>query len=589
MRRVAFLPGRGLVACAALTLLASCGGGEGGGMSLLPSGPLTPPPASAPAPAPGALAPPVPPPPAPQPELGVDCAGEHCGAVAPGRYGGSGTGVWRYVNAGTEAATLPVSIQGVAGREVTVIYANPTALPATMPRLVLEPALPKAAAVARQRAAPPRRYHSASDMLARAVAGERLAASRRGPPRARAAAPRAQAQAQAPARVGDTRHWWYGDSWDAMEARAAVLRKALRADDGRAVYLWVEEGEHGEGKVDDAKLEAFAQRIAGGPQSIYAMATRLAGALWGPHADEGLIPPEGQPLHIVYVNFNRDQEPFGYMGRFIPVNNFLRDPNDEYLKYSNEALVFFMDTETIYLGEPWWGIQMQTSALAHEMTHLANFYRRSVLMSEDGSGHAPRFAPFLEETSALMMQDIVDADLDPGYHTLYSYRFPEWLHKSLGNCSYTVWNAALDDEHCASYDTASSFGGYLLRHYGLDFYRSLLRSTFAGDSLQRLDDAILRAGGSGFAEAFRRWGTMAALLPDDTSPQGFGMPQRLEEGFWLPPIPGPMYSAVREWPSSVPAALAPHAQFPFRRTPVGDRYEELLSVPPGVALTVVVQ
>lgn len=564
------------MAVALVWLLASCGGGGGSGVGFLPPPVPGDPPAQPVDPTPV-------PEPVPAPSLSVDCSGEHCGAASPDRYAGSGVGVWRYINSGTMPVNVPVSIQGVESREVTVIYANPTPAHVPMPVLHLEPDPPAPPTLARKAAPPPVQRDRYADRMAQ---DERLLARR--PPR-KADPARAFRRAAVPARsaqVGAAREWFVRETEDRFSTRLVTLRKTVTAARGRVVNLWVEDSEYGEGKITQEAVERMAQSFGQGDYQIYAMATYVAGEPWGEHPFENLIGAQ-QPLDIVFFNVDRNGQAGGLAGRFSPLNNYLRDPDDELLKYSNESLAFEMDTEYLYLlGD--FGLQSQISTLTHELTHMINFYQRGIRMAEEDGRMPYRFDVVVGETVAMMMQDLTDYNVDPGFHSLYQESMPLWLGRGLGNCSYTLWDADIHAP-CFGYQQAASFGGYLLRQYGVAFFNGLLFNRSSTDSLAVLDDAIRRAGGPGFAEAWRRWGTMAALLPHDASPKGFGMPALSEHGFWAWPIPGSDFALDRRWPAPAPSAMAPYAQFPLRRTPVGDHYQELLTVPPGIALTVVVQ
>lgn len=563
--------------CVVLPLAASCGGGGGGGFPLLPTGQVAPTPA--PGPGPGEPGRPADPPPAPA--LSVDCEGTHCGALAADRYAGSGVGIWRYVNDRPDTVQVPVSIQGVQGRELTLIYANPTAAPLPMPALRLEADAP---AMARQAGPALSRIHAGVSHGPRAFDARKYLRQAGGArPAMRAAAP------SSPAQVGQQRDWFAWEDDNSVSTRTIVLQRTVTAARGRVVNFWVEESEYGEGRVTPPMLEQIVQRFAQGPTQIYAMVTYVAGDPWGEHSYENLIEPS-QPLDVVLYNFDRNGSPFGFSGMVSRVNNFRRVPDDEFLRYSNESLAMMMDTESLYMGEQHpLGPKIAVSAMAHELTHLINFYQRGVGMRDEAGQRDYQFADFLEETTGLMMQDLVDDRVDPDFSNLY-YSYSDWLHVGLGNCSLTVWSGDPFAD-CTGYSSGASYGSFLLRHYGLAFYRGLLRNQSSTDSLAVLDDAIRQAGGPGFAETWRRWGTMAALLPHDASPAGFGMPERvLDDGrFWLPPVPRELFLPYRVWPSQLPSELAPHAQFPLRRTPTDDPYRELLPVPPGMALTVVVQ
>ncbi|WP_187360141.1 M30 family zinc metallopeptidase [Chitinolyticbacter meiyuanensis] len=375
--------------------------------------------------------------------------------------------------------------------------------------------------------------------------------------------------------VGNNQIWYV--HVDQMETRTATLRRKLTAADGRIINFWVENGEFAGDRLTETQLDTIASRFSTGSNAIYGMVTGLAGEPWGAHSLNDLIGPN-QELDIVLVNFDHDNQPYGLMGYFWSYNNFKRSTSTP---QSNESLSLYLDTETIYRTAGDTGLKTQLNTLAHELTHMINFYQRGVVLDNT-------FDTFLEETSALMMEDIVGLRIDPDYHPIRDGRFPDWLNQAGYNCNVTTWD---DDSGsaCFSYSVNGSFGGYLLRYYGVEFYRRLLRDDSSSNSVTLLDNAIRGVGGLGLADAVRRWGTSIALLPALGTPATFGYPERIDSGYTLPGINGPDYLADRVLPSSVPSMLQGYAHFPVVRTPAGNSYNETISVPPGTTLSVIVQ
>ncbi len=300
-------------------------------------------------------------------------------------------------------------------------------------------------------------------------------------------------------------------------------------------------------------------------------------------------------MDIVFVNFDRNNRPYGLLGYFWSLHNFLRDANDPDLKYSNQSLSFYMDSETLYLTKDAngnltdQGLKEQISTLGHELTHMINFYQRSVLMYESSTGRDFSFDTFLEEMSAMMMEDWVSLRLDASFNTIRDGRFPEWLANAAYNCDLTRWINETSNT-CFSYNVSGSFGGFLLRQYGMGFYQNLLRNRDSTDSLAMLDNAIRSIDpATGLDSALVRWGTSIALLPATTSPVGYAYPEQLIAGYLLPALNGPDYIDDRILPRTVPTYLEGYAHFPLERHPVGASYSEVIPVPPGVTLSVVAQ
>ena len=103
---------------AAAGTLAACGGGGGGG-----GGSSGATPAATPA-TPASI------------NLAAACSGSNCGALG-NTYAGSGVGVWQATNTGGSAGTVNVSIAGLTGQNVTLIYTNQGAVAQPMPSVSL--------------------------------------------------------------------------------------------------------------------------------------------------------------------------------------------------------------------------------------------------------------------------------------------------------------------------------------------------------------------------------------------------------------------------------------------------------------------
>lgn len=99
-----------------------------------------------------------------------------------------------------------------------------------------------------------------------------------------------------------------------------------------------------------------------------------------------MISPSTQSLNIVLVNLTPDSKPYGLLGYFFGANNFLKTSSPN----SNESLVVFLDTETIYvhkdLADKEQGIVDSLLALSHEFVHMINFYERTVSKEPDANG-----------------------------------------------------------------------------------------------------------------------------------------------------------------------------------------------------------
>lgn len=537
------------IALALGAVLAGCGGGGGGG----PSGPSS--------------------------QLTAACSGTACGAANATTYSGQGVGVWSYTNTTQAEQQIPVALTNLGSKQVTLIYTNNGDASVPMPALTLTPPAATTATAQKSLSAAPATGNQIPERI------------RNFKPRLTAADTQARQsikpQAAAILPVGSQRSWFVETGSSKIETRQATLRRqaSVPTPTGtRIINVWLEDSEYDAAKVSDAMLDTLVQRFTSGSDAVYPLITGLSGEPWGAHSYSNLIDPD-QPLDIVFVNFVPDRTPYGLLGYFWSLNNFKADPADPDVKYSNQSLSFYMDTETLYL-DPAAGMTNQISTLSHEFVHMTNFYRRSVQLSKPGTDYA--FDTFLEEMSAMMGEDIVAQRVTPGFNSIASGRVPSWLSRSGFNCDPAAWSADTAAP-CFGYDVNGSLGAYLVRQYGVGFYKQLLSNTTSTDSLQVLGNAIQQAGGPTLPVAIQRWGANIALLPGDV-PSGYGWPARTEQGFTLAAINGSSLASSRVLPTTVPVNLNARGHFPFLRQPDAQgTYQEQLRVPAGSTLTAVVR
>ncbi|WP_342051132.1 MULTISPECIES: M30 family zinc metallopeptidase [unclassified Cupriavidus] len=499
------------------------------------------------------------------------CSG--CAAVDANTYAGSGIGVWQNINATASAVDMPISISGLGGQDVTLVFTNQTGTAQTMPTIPLTASyLPAIAASAIQlddgKSAITRRISDFNRDGWAALAGPRKAGingSSFGTVPQRAAYT-----------VGDTRNFFHEDN----SVRATTLVRTDTASDGTVVNFWVESAESDPTKVSAAIVNAlYAGFVPTG--KIYDMLKQTGGPVWGPHPYTDLISGAvAQPIDIVILNFDNNGRPFGVVGYFYARNALTTAGS----AFSNQSVSLYLDAETLYLGGSS-GLQSMLLTMAHEGMHMQNFYRRAVVQ-----GPANAFDTWLEEGTAMMMEDFASQSIDPTYNAIRDVRFPNYVGYKAGsyNCSLTTWDPF--GAACDSYSVSGSLGGFLDRQLGLAFYKHLLTNVSSTDSLAVLDSSIRAiAPTSSLGEQLRRFGATSASLMKAPSPAGFGFPARAEGGFTLPVIDPQALLATRTLTQSVPATLQPYASLPVVRRAVSGTYSETVKVPAGSTLSVVIQ
>lgn len=561
-----------IASLAAAAILAACGGGGGGGEGGAAG-------------TAGASAPPVAAIDTPSP---LTAACTDCGAVDGSTYAGAGTGVWQVSNTGSLAKDFPLAIKGLTGQLVTLVFTNESAQEVAMPSLqilssstTLAPTLSKSMAGGGDSADAGTAFNADvanfnRDGFARLLSTPTAAAG----VAAKLSALSAPTAPAATYTVGQQRTVYLLD----RSQRTVRLAGQRATGDGTVVNVWVETSE-----IDPARVSAtLSDRVRdafAGAGGIYDMLVKVGGPLWGPHGHTELLPGSGQPIDIFLVNFDRNAQPYGMGGYFWGLNNFKTGAGQ--LAYSNESLSMYMDTETMYLdGER--GLRQVVTALAHEGMHMQNFYRRSVSM---GSQFA--FDDWLEEMSALMMEDWASYALDTSHNAIRDARLPYYLnYRGSGsyNCELTRWDPM--GTVCESYAVVGSFGGYLNRQFGLGFFQSVLRSTGLTDSAAVLEAAIkAQRPDSGIGQELRRFSSAAAgLVPLSAGVAGYSMPMRNDDGLQLVAMdPAALGESGRGLPAAVPSTLKGFASFPVSRFRLTGSYKETVRVPQGSTLTVVIR
>ncbi|WP_454762990.1 M30 family zinc metallopeptidase [Cupriavidus campinensis] len=516
-------------------------------------------------------------PPEPLLVTGLDqaCSGALCGAATSASFSGSGTGIWDRTNASAASVDMQYSLSGLAGTSVSLMLTNLSNGVALLPTSLSASQLD---ATTVTRLSP---QALTADATAEATMREIAAFNRSGWADAvKAAQPMRQTlgvlapHATALPAPGAQKSWYHLDK----TLRPATLQKQVTATDGTVVNFWVEDSQFNVANgIDLTMVDSLAAAFAGHGQ-IYDMLTGVGGAVWGANAYPTTVLPTGQPVDIVILNFDNDGKGYGTVGYFWGLHNLLKTADSR----SNESVSLYLDSETLALGGAA-GMQAMKMTMAHEGTHMQNFYRRAVLMG-------PSFAydDWLEEMTAMQMEDFLSYSIDPTYNAIRDVRFPDFYRKSSYNCPLLMFTGG--SATCESYSVSGSFGGFLDRQLGLAFYKDLLTRQVAS-SKDALDQAIRVAQpGLTFDQALMRWAvTNGSGMPAAKAPAGYGYPLRPDSGFVLPEIDPASASnaALRKLPAVVPAFLQGLGTLPLTRTATDGVYSDKVRVPAGVALSVV--
>jgi outer membrane murein-binding lipoprotein Lpp len=467
------------------------------------------------------------------------CNGASCGNSLSA-YNGTGSNVWSYKNSGATFSTLSVSITNIPNKDITIVYTNEGTSSVNLPSIPIDTTL-KNEIYPYGEEYDEEEYEEESyefrepdfmrDDLPELIESDDISLS------------------QTPSfkvwSVGNKYNWKIYKDYGAT-SRPSTLRRQVIAN-GRTINIWVEDSEYANGNMNEAKINSIASNVG----TIYTNVVKVAGEPWGTHKASNLISSD-QPLDIVF--FNSGGTVAGY---FWGLNNYKGDSN------SNEAVAIFLDTHMSNVPA--------LSVIAHELTHAINFYQRYVLM-----GSSNGYATFLSEMTAVMMQDVIADKIS--FNGAVG-RYMSWLSTPLYHCN-------IGAGACDVYNTGGSFGAFLLRQHGINFYKTLLRAN--GSSMNVFATALKNYGG--LELALRNWGASIAMFPAATAPKGFGYPARINDnGFNLWAFDGNAYRRYRTLPASSPATLAPNAHFPFLRKAVDGKYNESFVVPSSVSVSIVVK
>jgi len=502
-------------------------------------------------------------------EFSPDCSGAKCGASG-NSYTGNGVGIWRYTNSGSGTQRVNATLQNVKNKDITVILTNETPNSISFAPPSQSVALPKYSQAVEDET--DRTNHIPQiirdfDVTPLLVEGQNDEGDEDVSVR----------NIQKSENIGDVRSWLVQPK-NTFESRSTKLVKQSLLN-GWTINFWIEQSEAA--KVSDALLNDMKNTFT----SMYSTISDTAGKPWGTQPYSGFITANEKTVNIVFVNFDNDHSPYGLMGYFWSLNNFKKSAgscniyastSSELLKCSNEALVVFIDTETLYL-DGLRGENSVKSTLAHEFTHLVSFYERSLKLQVTDE-------VFFGEMTAMMMEDIVADKTDPLviFHDIKD-RHKRWL---IGdhNCDFINW----DSTACSSvynYSSAGSFGAYLLRTYGIDFYKKLLKKKENGTAGMIGKVIKEQSSSDNFSRAVQRWGASIALIPSNIAPAKFGYPERYESGITLYDFDD---ATNRALPSSW-GTLNAYGHYAVARQSSSDTFSEEFRVPSGVSVTIVVK
>ncbi|MFZ6752329.1 PKD domain-containing protein [Undibacterium sp. Dicai25W] len=455
--------------------------------------------------------------------LVVDCTGTNCGANSPTAYSGSGVGIWRYNNTGSTTANINIAISGVsAGKTATLVFSNGTVNSASAPSIGVSSA-PVFANKSQDKILSPEDlayttfdpHHT--DLIERNR--QVLKSLQAFKPSKVFANPKVQAPTPTPT-VGTVKSWT--DLFPSTPiAYSTAVANVCSVTGGRNVVFWLDPNATSSGTVTTNDITTMASTVCG--TAGFSRLSSLLGDVWGPvptqYSSQLIQDTTGQPQDINIVILNVPSNT-GWAGYFYGLNNQLTSVAPS----SNQALVFFINASQIQNNRNY-----ALSTLLHEATHMTNFYQRAIVR---GLSHET----WLEESSAMMTEDIVVPAILNGYNTAEKARLPSYLGTG-GGVNYIKWPALSG----ANYALGGSFDAFLSRRYGLSIYKQLITSCTDGvttnDSYTCLDTLIKNNGGIGLADEFTRFGaSVFSKMSGINAPTGYGFPFKVDGGYSMSAI-----------------------------------------------------
>ncbi|MEI7705114.1 MAG: hypothetical protein WCK73_11020 [Deltaproteobacteria bacterium] len=466
--------------------------------------------------------------------LEVACSGESCGATSGSTYSGSGVGIWRYRNDSGSSTTTQISISGVTGgKSAILLFSNGQESSATLPSAGAIASVASSAPAPAMPLDEERSEHARDQAHAVHLERERdLANGLRLLPSRDGAVPSPRATPD----VGAHRTW--NDVFESLASPvlySTVARKVCSLPTGRKAIFWVDPDATSAGNVTEADL-AYFQTTFCGTSAGYDLVTDLRGDVWGGYAANWptvLIQDSGSALQDVNIVFLNVPSSTGWGGYFTSYNNFLHgytSVDGTSFDHSNESLAFFINAPGVKSNRGYY-----SSTLLHELTHMTDFYQRTVK-------HNAPYDTWLTEMAAMMTEDAITPSVTPDHYAKIPDNRIKPLIASGGAVSLIHW-VNLGN---ASYAAGGSLGAFLNRRYGLAIYSSMVDCAPTLSGYACVDALIRERGGAGLDDEYARLGaTLYGLLPVAGTPGGYGFPRISTSGLTLAAVDLSGYASNR--------------------------------------------
>ena len=449
--------------------------------------------------------------------LEVACAGEFCGTSSASQYSGTGFGIWRYQNATSAPVTVNVAIGGVTeSMRPVLLFSNGSASPTTIPaplssptEALLQPPVLSDADLARE--ARDRAHWETGERNRRTALALRnlvpteTAGGAMAPPPVSA--------------IGNTYTWLdmeevkkVGDP-KVIRENPSTVRGTCGLSTGRKAAFWVA-NDAWNVNMTATDLNVFMPIVCGADKGYDQLKTMIGDA-WGDKAStypNDLIQdaPNLQDIHIVFANLPSAN----LAGYFWGCNNARKGKAASNCPDTNEALVVFVNARLVKEDQ-----SGQASTVLHEMTHLVNYYQRSLVTGSP-------YDTWLEEMSAMMTEDVVVPMVTSGsINDIPTGRVEPYV-KNAGSVSLMNWDGD------KSYNLGATFGAFLSRRFGTAIYTGMKTCPVGADpnvgtTYACLNKLIVDNRGESLADEFARMGaSIYGLFPATGAPDRYGFPAK---------------------------------------------------------------
>jgi Peptidase M30 len=514
----------------------------------------------------------------PTPTVEPYCTGPFCAATDAHTYSGTGTGIWRFTNSSGSPTAIDVSVSGLKSGQAALfvfsngqitdtsapIVPNPSPLPSPRPSFSPADSLQSSVDDAHHSILLANHERSIALIAARKeiVPNPLLRFAVIAPPQLR----------DPPEKNVAHRAWVDNFAPGSPKTYDTVARESCKLVDFRNAVFWVDPNLTG---FDDAAVKAFTQAFCT-PTGGYAQLAQLIGSPWGINTGangDSLISdyPQLLDVNIAILNVAAGTNWGGY---FSSDNNFTHKESPT----SNESLVFFINGPGAISNQKYY-----LSTLLHELTHMINFYERTV---SRGFSHDV----WLEETSAMMTEDIVVPAVLASYSIIPNERVQPYA-RSGGNTNLLDWPQLSGP----NYNMGGSLAAFLDRRYGIELYRGLIDCKAPPPTTQPsygcVDGLIKAQQGQGFDDEFGRFAvSIFAALPAAGTPDKFGYPTLQSGGYTLEAIDVSQLTSLPQYPRPIGSKFSATSHtFVNLKSHAGSVVQKGVTVPPHSTLLLVVR